>query len=68
MNKKSAGRKLLIMAVMAAFISLLGFFVTELYIPVSLSKKAEKVRVEVPSGTSTKKIASTLKNEEIGMD
>lgn len=63
MNKKSAGRKLLIMAVMAAFISLLGFFVTELYIPVSLSKKAEKVRVEVPSGTSTKKIASTLKNE-----
>ncbi len=55
---------LLVSAVAAAVILTVCFFTLfQLYVPVSSENKSETVRVSIPAGTSTKKIASILANQ-----
>ena len=64
MNKKTFAR-CAAASVSAVFLFVLAFLLTELYVPASISRKSEKIRVEIPSGTSTRKIASILKKSEL---
>lgn len=58
----------LLIALISVFVLMAGlaaFLMTELYVPVASDKEAQTVRVEIPAGTSTKKIASLLSKNSL---
>ena len=64
MNKKSTLRLISAFAAGIFFVLILIFCVG-MYVPLSLSRNSENVRIEIPAGTSTKNIASILKNNNL---
>ncbi len=63
--KNNSVKKYLVLAFALIAFVLVCAFCFEIYVPLSLSKTNDSVRVEIPSGTSTKKIASILKNDNL---
>ncbi|WP_147612535.1 endolytic transglycosylase MltG [Treponema pectinovorum] len=65
MKKKSFTSKIFLILPIFVIFFLLGFSFVNLYVPLSLKKTEEKIRVEIPAGTSAKKIAHILKQKNL---
>jgi UPF0755 protein len=55
----------LIFSLVLVFVFIAGTFFIQLYVPVSQSKNSDTVRVEIPSGSSVKKIGQILKDSRL---
>ena len=65
MNSNPKSKKIFFLIFIILFVFLFSSVFICLYVPVSFSKDVPAVRIEIPTGTSTKKIGQILKEKKI---